>query len=190
MQALLPAKGEIMETQLLNKQRREIVGIAAAAAVLLCFFLPWVEVGFSFLNTNLTGYQIATGNGPIGLSIKSWPSLLLIPVSMATIMVLLLASRFGYLADTQIKDERLISVIIIAGGGLSAGVMIYQYLDLNSEFSNKLVSMLAQNLVNHMFAWIASLLGSFVVLADGLVGLHLSSGKPRSMAAGSYRMPN
>jgi hypothetical protein len=174
-----------MDTQTKENSAGQLIGLVAALAVLLCFFLPWVEVGVSFVKSNLSGYQLATGSGPAGLSISSWTSLLLVPASMLVAVAAAIAARFGY--RPAALGDRLISITLIAAGGASAAVILYQYFDLNAEFNKNIVGVLAQNLVSHMFGWGASLFGSFIVLAGGV--LDLSSSKkesPRTMAAGGF----
>jgi hypothetical protein len=172
-----------MGTQTRKNSAGQMISLVAALAVLLCFFLPWVEVGVSFVKTNLSGYQLATGSGPAGLSISSWTSLLLVPVSMLVVIAAVLATRLGNRLAPQ--SERLISISLIAAGGVSAAVILYQYFDLNAEFNKNVVGVLAQNLVSHVFGWGASLAGSFIVLVGGVLGLRSSNTEGRrTMNAG------
>lgn len=171
-----------MDTQAKKNSAGQLIGLVAALAVLLCFFLPWVEVGVSFVKTNLSGYQLATGSGPAGLNISSWTCLLLVPVSMFVVIAAVLATTLGY-RPARLGD-RLISIALIAAGGVSASVILYQYFDLNAEFNKNVLGVLAQNLVSHVFGWGASLFGSFIVLAGGVLDLRSSNGeRSRTTAA-------
>jgi hypothetical protein len=172
-----------MDTQTKKNSPGQLIGLVAAVAVLLCFFLPWVEVGVSFAKANLNGYQLATGSGPAGLSISSWSSLLLVPASMVAATVAVLAKALGSRPAPQ--GSRLISLVLIAAGGVSAAVILYQYFDLNAEFNKNVLGIIAQNLVTHLFGWVASLVGSFVVLVGGVLDLRASNYEvPRTIAAG------
>ena len=172
-----------MDTQTKKNSTGHLIGLVAALAVLLFFFLPWVEVGASFVKTNLSGYQLATGSGPAGLNISSWTILLLVPVCMLVAIAAVLATTLGY--RPAVQGDRLISIALIAAGGVSAAVILYQYFDLNAEFNKNVLGVLAQNLVSHVFGWGASLFGSFIVLAGGVLDLRSSNYEsPPTMAAG------
>ena len=162
-----------MDTQTKKNSAGQLIGLVAALAVLLCFFLPWVEIGVSFVKTNLSGYQLATGSGPAGLSISSWTILLLVPASMLLAVAAAIATTLGYRPAAQ--GYRLISIALIAAGGVSAAVILYQYFALNAEFNKNVLGILAQNLVSHMFGWGASLAGSFIVLVGGVLDLRSSN---------------
>jgi hypothetical protein len=158
-----------MDTQTRKKSPGQLIGLVAALAVLLFFFLPWVEVGVSFVKTSVSGYQLATGSGPAGLNISSWTTLLLVPVSMLVVLAAVAAPTLGY--RNSVRGDRLISIVLIAAGAVSAAVILYQYFDLNAEFNKNVLGVLAQNLVTHMFGWGASLAGSFVVLVGGVLDM-------------------
>jgi hypothetical protein len=160
-----------------------MIGLLAALAVLVLFFLPWVEVGASFVKTNLSGYQLATGSGPAGLNISSWTSLLVVPASMLVVLAAVLATILGYRPASL--DDRWISIGLIVAGFVSAAAILYQYFDLNAEFNKNVLGVLAQNLVSHVFGWGASLAGSLVVLVGGVLDIRSSSAdNTRTMAAG------
>lgn len=172
-----------MDTQAKKNSAGQLIGLVAALAVLLFFFLPWVEVGVSFVKTNLSGYQLATGSGPAGLSISSWTSLLLVPASMLVVIAAVLATTLGYRPAPQ--GDRWISIALIAADGVSAAVILYQYFDLNAEFNENVLGVLAQNLVSHVFGWGASLAGSFIVLVGGVLDMRSSNAENTlTMAAG------
>ena len=160
------------------------ISIAAALVALLCFFLPWVEVGAGFLKANLSGYQLATGSGPAGASIPSWTSLLLVPASMLAVVALAGVSMLVNKSDGQ--ASRAISMLLIAAGGVSAAAIAYLYFDLNAEFNKTVFGVLAQNLVAYTFGGGATLLGSLVIVAGGVFDLLSTGGKQRSMAAGNF----
>ena len=168
-----------MDTQTKKNSPGQLIGLVAALAVLLCFFLPWVEIGASFVKTNLSGYQLATGSGPARLNISSWTILLLVPVSMLVALAAVLATTLGY--RPAALGDRLISIALIAAGSVSAAVILYQYFDLNAEFNKNLLGVLAQNLVSHMLGWGASLFGSFIVLSGGVLDLRSSNQKARAL---------
>jgi hypothetical protein len=172
-----------MDIQTRKNSTGQLIGLAASLAVLLCFFLPWVEVGISFVKTNLSGYQLATGSGPAGLSISSWTSLLLVPLSMLVASAAVLATTLGYRHAPE--RDRLISIALITAGGVSAAVILYQYFDLNAEFNKNVLGILAQNLVSHVFGWGASLAGSVFVLVGGVLDMRSSNAENTlRMAAG------
>ena len=162
-----------MGTETRKEPVGRLIGLAGAALVLLCFFLPWVEVGVSFVKTNLSGYLLATGSGPAGLSISSWTSLLLVPLSMFVALAVVVAPMLGN--RTANRSSRLISLTLIGAGTVSAAVILYQYFDLNAEFNENSLGVLAQNLVSHMVGWGASLAGNFIVLGGGGIDLRRNS---------------
>lgn len=172
-----------MHPQTNRSSTGHLIGLVAALAVLVLFFLPWVEVGASFVKTNLSGYQLATGSGPAGLSISSWTSLLLVPASMLVVIAAVLATTLGYRPAP--RGDRWISIALIAAGGVSAAAILYQYFDLNAEFNKNVIGVLAQNLVSHVFGWGASLAGSLVVAVGGVLDMRSSSAENTlTMAAG------
>jgi hypothetical protein len=174
-----------MSGQVKKNSAGQIISLVAALAVLLCFFLPWVEVGSSFLKTTLSGYQIATGSGPAGANIPSWGLLLLVPIGMIAVAALTIAQTLGFSPQAQARP--ITSIVIIAAGFVSAALILYQYFDLNAALNEDLLGVIAQNFVSHTFGWGASLFGSFLVLAGGVVELRKANlEKPRSMAAGGF----
>ncbi|MEP7340926.1 MAG: hypothetical protein ABI977_24555 [Acidobacteriota bacterium] len=146
------------------------IGLFAAIAVLLCFFMPWVEMGVSFIKTGMSGWQLATGSGPAGISIPAWPSLLLIPLGMLAIIMVVGMPMIGQRPLIQVQGRQL-SLLLVAVGGLSLLVLGYQYFDLNGQFNRNWVGALAQALVTHVFGWMATLIGSGAVLAAGVMEL-------------------
>lgn len=162
-----------MDTRTKRSSTGHLIGLVAALAVLVLFFLPWVEVGVSFVKTNLSGYQLATGSGPAGLNISSWTSLLVVPASMLVVIAAVLATSLGYRPASH--GDRWISIALIAAGGVSVAAILYQYFDLNAEFNKNVLGVLAQNLVSHVFGWGASLAGSLVVVIGGVLDLRSSN---------------
>ena len=145
-----------MDSQMTKGSIGRMISLIAALVTLLCFFMPWVEIGVSFVKTSVTGYQLATGSGPAGLSMPSWSSLLLVPAAMLAVM----------------------AVVVVA--------VTYFYFNLNAEFNRNVLTVLAQSLVSYTFGWGATLASSVAVLAGGLFDLRSASGQPRRMAAGGF----
>lgn len=66
----------------------QVIGLAAAILVLLCFFFPWIELNLLLASTNLSGLQLAIGSGPAGANFPGVPSLLLVPLSMLAVLAI------------------------------------------------------------------------------------------------------
>jgi pSer/pThr/pTyr-binding forkhead associated (FHA) protein len=175
-----PAFGGAGETAT-NKSVWHTVGLFAAIIMLLCFFLPWVEMGVSFIKTGMSGWQIAMGSGPAGLKTPSWPLLLLVPLSAVIVAALLGGAMLSKGPGAQ--EPRLSSFALIIGGVLSALLMMYQYFDLNAQFNQNILGALAQTLVSHTFGWGASLAGGLAMLGCGLLDLRDRRSKPREFTA-------
>ncbi|HEY5883570.1 MAG TPA: hypothetical protein VIT88_02740 [Pyrinomonadaceae bacterium] len=147
----------------------QIIGIAAALLVVLLFFFPWVEFNLLLATANMTGFQLATGNGPAGASFPSVPSLLLIPLSMIGVLIVAAVALFGQNPASQLK--RIASVLLITAGGISVLVILYQYFNLNAELNSNVLGFVAQKMFSYSFGAHGSLLGSVVVAGGGLIDL-------------------
>lgn len=147
----------------------QIVAAGAALLVLLLFFFPWVEFNLFLATANMSGFQLATGSGPGGASIRSVPSLLLIPLSMVAVLVLAAVFLFGQNSAAQLKT--IASVLLIAAGGISVLVILYQYFNLNAELNSNVLGFVAQKMFTYSFGAHGSLVGSLVVTGGGLLDL-------------------
>lgn len=144
----------------------QLIGLAAAVLVLFCFFFPWIEMKLLLASINLSGFQLATGSGPAGSSFAGVPSLLLVPLSMAGVLVLLAACFFGSGSRT-----RTIAAVLLVAGGISALIILYHYFNLNQQFNQDPLGMIAQNMFSYSFGAHASLFGSVMVAGSGLLDL-------------------
>jgi hypothetical protein len=149
----------------------QMIAIGAALLVLLCFFFPWIELNFLLASTNLSGFQIAIGSGPAGSSAPAMPSLFLVPLSMIGVLVIVAVCFVGQSSATQLKS--IAGFLLIAGGGLSTVVILYQYFNLNQQFNQNVLGMIAQKMFSYSFGAHASLVGSLVVAGGGLLDLVL-----------------
>lgn len=146
-----------------------MVGLAAAILVLLCFFFPWIELNFLLASMNISGYQLATGVGPAGSNFVGVPSLLLVPLSMLGVLAVVAASL---LVQRSAGHHRgIASVLLIAAGAVSAITILYQYFNLNQQFNQSIVGMMAQKVFSYSFGAHGSLLGSIAVAGGGLIDL-------------------
>src|SRR5215510_4669977 len=125
----------------------QVVGLGAALMVLLLFFFPWVEINVLLASINLSGYQLATGSGPIGSKFPGVPILMLVPLCMLGVLALL---AFCFLNQAS-QLRSMAGFILIAAGGVSAIVILYQYLNLNHQFNQDPVGLFAQNLFSYSF---------------------------------------
>jgi hypothetical protein len=154
----------------------QMIAIAAALLVLLLFFFPWVEFNLLLATANMTGFQLATGNGPAGASFPGVPSLLLIPLTMIGALIVGAVCLFGQNPASQLK--RVASVLLITAGGISVLVILYQYFTLNAEMNSNVLGFVAQKMFSYSFGAHASLFGSGVVAGGGLLDLVTRSKKP------------
>jgi len=145
----------------------QLIAMGAALLVLLFFFFPWVEINMLFAATNLSGFQLASGNGPAGGNFPGLPSLFLIPLSMVGVLVLVGICFAGQGAAAQLKSAA--AILILAAGGISVLVILYQYFTLNQQFNQNVMGLIAQKMFSYSFGAHASLLGSFVVAGGGLL---------------------
>jgi hypothetical protein len=152
----------------------QLIGLAAAVLVLLCFFFPWIELNLLLASVNLSGFQLATGSGPAGSNFAGVPSLLLVPLSMAGVLVLVATCFFGSGSTTKT-----IAGLLLVAGGVSALIILYHYFNLNQEFNRDAFGMIAQKVFTYSFGAHASLFGSVLVAGGGLLDL------ARSPKAGS-----
>jgi hypothetical protein len=147
----------------------QMVALAAALLVLLCFFFPWVELNLLLASANLSGFQLATGSGPAGSSAPALPSLLLVPLSMIGALVIVAVCFAGQGSVAQLKS--IASLLLIGAGGLSAVVILYQYFNLNQELNQNVLGMVAQKMFSYSFGAHGSLIGSVAVAGGGLIDL-------------------
>lgn len=149
----------------------QMIAIGAALLVLLCFFFPWIELNFLLASANLSGFQLATGSGPAGSSAPAIPSLFLVPLSMVGVLVLMAVCFAGQGSASQLKS--IAGLLLIAAGGISTLVMLYQYFNLNQQFNQNVFGMIAQKMFSYSFGAHGSLVGSLVVAGGGLLDLIL-----------------
>ncbi len=128
----------------------QMIAIGAALLVLLCFFFPWIELNLLLASTSLSGFQLAAGNGPAGFA--------------------------GQSSAAQLKSVA--AILLLAAGGLSALVILYQYFNLNQQFNQNIMGMIAQKMFSYSFGAHGSLLGSVVVAGGGLLDLVRGNKKP------------
>jgi hypothetical protein len=154
----------------------QLIAMAAALLVLLFFFFPWIEINMLLAATNLSGFQLASGNGPAGAKFPGVPSLFLVPLSMVGVLVLVGISFSGQGAAAQLKSVA--AILILAAGGISVLVILYQYFNLNQQFNQNVMGMIAQKMFSYSFGAHASLFGSAVVAGGGLLDLVRRPKKP------------
>lgn len=152
-----------MNTRLTTGQ---LIGLAAAVLVLFCFFFPWVEMNLFLMSVNLSGFQLATGSGPAGANFAGIPSLLLVPLTMVSVLVLVAVCFFRAGSTTKT-----IAGLLLIAGGVSALIILYQYLNLNQQLNKDPFGMIAQNMFSYSFGAHASLFGSVLVAGGGLIDL-------------------
>lgn len=145
----------------------QVVGVGAAVVVLFLFFFPWIEINLLLVTTNVSGFQLATGSAPGNTSFPGVPSLLLVPLSM--LGVLALGVLCFLTASSQLRTVA--AVLLIGAGGISALIIIYQYLSLNQELNQNFLGMLTQNMFTYAFGAHGSLVGSAIVAGSGLLDL-------------------
>ena len=154
----------------------QVVGLAAALLVLLLFFFPWVELNLFLASTNLSGFQLATGSGPVGSKFPGVPSLLLVPLCMLGVLALL-----GFCFLSQASHLRGVAAfLLIAAGGISALVIVYQYLNLNHQLNQDPLGMFAQNMFSYSLGAHGALVGSAAVAVGGVIDLMTA---PKSVRA-------
>jgi hypothetical protein len=147
----------------------QMIAIGAALLVLLCFFFPWVELNFLLASTNLSGFQLAIGSGPGGSSAPAVPSLFLVPLSMIGVLVIAAICFARQGSAAQLKS--ITAILLLAGGGISVLVILYQYFNLNQQFNQNIMGMIAQKMFSYSFGAHGSLVGSIVVTGGGLIDL-------------------
>lgn len=154
----------------------QLVGLAAAVLVLLCFFFPWIELNLLLASTNLSGFQLATGSGPAGANFSGVPSLLLVPLSMIGVVMVIAICFAGHETAARLRNSA--AILLLAAGGISALVILYQYFNLNQQFNQNIMGMIAQKMFSYSFGAHASLFGSVVVVGGGLFDLVTTNKKP------------
>jgi len=164
---------------MLNKlSAGQLIALGAALLVLLFFFFPWVEINMFLAVTNLSGFQLASGSGPAGANFSGVPSLFIVPLSMTGVLVLAVVCFAGSGSAAQLKT--LAAILILAAGGISVLVILYQYFNLNQQFNQNVLGMIAQKMFSYSFGAHASLFGSVVVAGSGLLDLVRGHKKPSS----------
>ena len=144
----------------------QLIGLAAAVLVLICFFFPWVELNLLLASINLSGFQLASGTGPAGASFPGVSSLWLVPLSMTGVLVLVGACFLG-----SSSKSKTIAGLLLLTGCVSALIILYQYFNLNQQFNQDAFGMIAQKMFSYSFGAHASLFGSVLVAGGGLVDL-------------------
>src|SRR6266516_1543092 len=91
----------------MNRLRQ--INLSAAAIVLICFFLPWVQVSCGGEKDSLSGFDLARQNEKL---------LWLIPVLMIALLALVLA-RF--------RERQLFSLLSLVSGLLSAYLIKHEH---------------------------------------------------------------
>lgn len=152
----------------------QIIGLGAALLVLLLFFFPWIELNLFLATSNLSGFQLATGTGPAGARFPGLPSLLLVPLAM--VGVLGLVAICFLTSSSQLKAVA--GILLIGAGGISALIILYQYLTLNQQLNQDVVGMITQKMFSYSFGAHGSLLGSAIVSVGGFIDL-VSGKKPQ-----------
>src|SRR5690348_15921827 len=111
----------------------QMIAIGAALLVLLCFFFPCIELNLVLASTNLSGFQLASGNRPAGANFVGVPSLFLVPLAMIGVLVLVTICFAGQGSAAQLKSTA--AILLLAAGGISVLVILYQYFNLNQQFN-------------------------------------------------------
>ena len=154
----------------------QMLAAGASLLVLLFFFFPWIELNMLLASTTLSGFQIASGNGPAGSNFGGVPSLFLVPLSMIGVLVIAAICFAGQSSASQLKG--IAALLLLAAGGISVLVILYQYFNLNQQFNQNVMGMIAQKMFSYSFGAHASLFGSVVVAGGGLLDLVTRSKKP------------
>jgi hypothetical protein len=154
----------------------QMIAVGAALLVLLCFFFPWIEINMLLAATNLSGFQLASGSGPAGANFPGVPTLFLVPLSMVGVLVLAAICFAGQGSAAQLKN--IAAILILVAGGISALVILYQYFNLNQQFNQNVMGMIAQKMFSYSFGAHASLFGSVMVAGGGLLDLVKGNKKP------------
>ena len=147
----------------------QMLGLGAALLVLLCFFFPWIELNLLFASANLSGFQLATGSGPAGSSPPAVPSLFLVPLSMIGVLVIVAVCFVGQSSAGQLKT--IAGLLLLVAGGFSTLLILYQYYNLNQQFNQDVLGMIAQKMFSYSFGAHLSLVGSLIVAGAGLLDL-------------------
>jgi hypothetical protein len=146
-----------------------MLGLGAALLVLLCFFFPWIELNLLFASANLSGFQLAIGSGIAGSQAPAMPSLFLVPLSMIGVLIIVAVCFVAQSSAEQLKS--IAGLLLIATGGFSTLLILYQYFSLNQQFNQDVLGMIAQNMFSYSVGAHLSLLGSLIVAGAGLLDL-------------------
>jgi hypothetical protein len=162
-----------------DKPTGHAISFIAALFVLLCFFLPWLEVGAWFAKVNISGLQLATGGGLSGVRMPGVPSLLLIVLAMLAVGVITGATILKFKLGNGLTGGA--PFILIAAGALSVLILLYQYFSLDSQVNESPLSMIAGSLIAYKFGAFAAFVGSVGVSAGGVLDLLRGKEAPASL---------
>ena len=98
--------------------RVRTTNLSLAAFVLLCFFLPWVELSCMGIRDSVSGYDLARSGDRL---------LWLLPLVMLTIIGLALSRRIVE------NLPGVVAVVMTVGGSISAYVMFHERSSTNSS---------------------------------------------------------
>ncbi|HXU09744.1 MAG TPA: hypothetical protein VN743_12180 [Blastocatellia bacterium] len=98
--------------------RARTTNLSLAAFVLLCFFLPWVELSCMGIRDTVSGYDLARSGDRL---------LWLLPLVMLTIIGLALSRRIVE------NLPGVVAVVMTVGGSISAYVMFHERSSTNSS---------------------------------------------------------
>jgi serine/threonine-protein kinase len=162
----------------------QTLSLLASLFVLLCFFLPWVEVGIFGRSASVSGFQLASpgGNAPDLERAATAGSFLLIALSMVAVA----AATAGQLASQRLKKQLrpILSVLCVLAGVVSVGVMIYHAANIETEQRQQVLGLFEVRRavqLNYQVGAIGALFGSCLAALGGLVAL---ASRPRTMQSG------
>jgi eukaryotic-like serine/threonine-protein kinase len=152
----------------------QTISLLAALFVLLCFFLPWVEVSAFGRGASVTGFQLASSaaDAPDVKRAADAGSLLLV----ALCMMATVAACAGQLGSRGLKNQLrpALSALCILAGAVSVGVLIYHAANIETEQRQEVLGLFEVRRVvqlNYQIGAVGALLGSCLVALGGLVAL-------------------
>ncbi|MEP7339093.1 MAG: Ran-binding zinc finger domain-containing protein, partial [Acidobacteriota bacterium] len=160
------------------------VALIAAAALLVCFFLPWVEFNMLIARGTVTGFEMATGNGR-GQGV---PALLLAMAGAAAAIILGLVTlrrkSSGALSGPNAGGLLVIAALVAAGAIAYFYFQVFNELhrSTNNPFQ-QLGQALAREAITVLFGAHGALLSSLGILAGGVMELSGRKKKPAPPAA-------
>ena len=101
-----------------SMKRTRTINLSLAAFVLVCFFLPWVELGCLGVRDSVSGYDLARSGDRL---------LWLVPMLMLCIIGLALSHTI------REKWPGITAVVMTVGGSISAYVMFHERSSTNSS---------------------------------------------------------